>query len=139
MTWLGRLFRRGALERDLDREMRFHIDAATDALMRGGMSREEARRTALLEFGGVEQIKEHVRDARGTRGVEDFLSDVRHALRAMRRAPGLSLAAVLTLAIGIGANTSVWSIIDALLRRPLPVERPEELYAVRRVRFGGDG
>ena len=139
MTWLGRLFRRGALERDLDREVRFHIETATDDLVRGGMSRAEARRTARLEFGGVEQMKEHARDARGTRGVEDFFSDVRYALRAMRRAPGLSLAAVLTLAIGIGANTSVWSIIDALLRRPLPVERPEELYAVRRVRFGRDG
>jgi len=136
MTWLGRLLRRGALERDLDREMRFHIDAATDDLVRGGMSRADARRTALLQFGGVEQVKEQARDARGTRPVEDFFSDVRHALRAMRRAPGLSLAAVLTLAVGIGANTSVWSIMDALLRRALPVERPDELYAVRRVRLG---
>jgi predicted permease len=136
MTWLGRLFRRRALERDLDREVRFHIDAATDDLERAGMSRADARRTALLQFGGVEQMKEHARDARGTRAVEDFFSDIRHALRAMRRAPGLSLAAVLTLAIGIGANTSVWRIMDALMRRALPVERPEELYTVKRVRLG---
>src|ERR1041385_3413081 len=133
MTWIGRLFGRNALERDLDKEVRFHIEAATEDLMRGGLSRNEARRRALIQFGGVERTKEDTRDSRGTRWVEDFVTDVRHALRAMRRAPGLSLAAILTLAVGIGANTSVWSIVDALMRRSLPVERPEELYALKRV------
>src|ERR1043165_2025048 len=133
MTWIGRLFGRNALERDLDKEVRCHIEAATEALMRGGVARSEARRRALIQFGGVERTKEDTRDSRGTRWVEDFVTDVRHALRAMRRAPGLSLAAVLTLAIGIGANTSVWSIVDALMRRSLPVERPDELYALKRV------
>jgi predicted permease len=132
MTWLWRLFHRRALERDLDKELRFHVDAAADDFVRGGMRPDEARRLARLQLGGVEQVKESTRDARGTRWLEDLVTDARHSLRAMRRAPGLSLAAILTLAIGIGANTSVWSILDALMRRSLPVERPDELYAIKR-------
>jgi predicted permease len=138
MTWLGRLFRRNALERDLDKELRFHIDAAAADFVRGGMPPGEARRQARIELGGVEQVKEATRDSRGTRWLEDFITDVRQALRAMRRAPGLSLAAILTLAIGIGANTSVWSILDALMRRSLPIERPTELYALKRGGLLGD-
>ncbi len=132
MTWLGRLLKKRALDRDLDRELRAHLDLLTDDLMRSGLSREEANRRARITLGGVEQVKEASRDARGTRFVEDWWQDTRYALRALRRAPGFSAAAILTLAVGIGANTAVWSVLDALVFRALPVERSDELYALRR-------
>jgi predicted permease len=138
MNWLSRLFRRSTLERDLDKELRFHIETAVDDLVRGGMPRAEAERVARVQLGGVEQVKEDARDARGTRWVEDWISDTRYALRAMLRAPAFSAAAILTLAIGIGANVSVWRIIDALVRRALPVETPETLHAVKRVGIEDD-
>jgi predicted permease len=131
MRWLLRLLRRRALDRDLDREVRAHLELLTDDLMRSGLSATEARRQAALTLGGVEQVKEASRDARGTHFVEDFLRDVRYALRSLRRSPGFTLAAILTLAVGIGANTAVWSVLDALVWRALPVERSEELHAVR--------
>ena len=132
MTWLTRLFRRSKLERDLDRELQFHITAHAEDLMRSGMSREKAVRQAVCELGGIDQVKESARDARGTRWVEDFLKDTRFALRSLGKTPAFTLAAILTLALGIGANTAVWSIIDAVMVRVLPVDRPEELQAVRR-------
>src|SRR5918997_3954270 len=133
MSWLARLLNRRALERDLDREVRFHVDAATDDYVRAGLPREEARRRALVDFGGVERFKEEARDARGTRWAEDWWADTRYALRAMARAPGFSAAAALTLALGLGANTALWSVSDALMRRALPIDRPEELHTVKKV------
>ena len=133
MSWISRLFRRTSLERDLDKELQFHLDAAVDDYVRGGMSPDEARRRARIDLGGLEQAKESARDARGTRFLEDWWTDTRYALRTMARSPGFTIAAVLTLAIGIGGNTAVWSVIDALMRRPLPVDRPEELVALKRV------
>src|SRR5262249_28246128 len=90
-----------------------------------------ARRQAALMFGGVEQVKEASHDARGTRFLEDWWRDTLYALRSLRRSPGFTLAAILTLAIGIGANTAVWSVLDALVWRALPVERSDQLYALR--------
>src|SRR5262249_1183362 len=112
--------------------LQFHINAHAEDLMRTGMSREKAVRQAMRELGGIDQVKESARDARGTRWVEDFLQDTRFALRAMVRTPAFTIAAILTLALGIGANTAVWSIIDALMMRVLPVDHPEALYAVRK-------
>jgi predicted permease len=132
MSWLGRLFGRTRLERDLDKELQFHLDAAVADLVRGGMTREAAIRRARIEIGGLEQVKEETRDARGTRWVEDLVADTRYALRGMVRSPAFTAAAVLTLAVGIGANTAVWSIVEALMLRSLPVDRPEQLRAVRR-------
>ncbi len=132
MSWLTRLFRRKKLERDLDRELQFHIDAHADDLTRLGWSREAALRQAQRELGGIDQVKEAARDMRGTRWLEDWWQDTRYALRALMKAPAFTVAAILTLALGIGANTAVWSIIDALMLRVLPVEKPEELHAVRR-------
>jgi predicted permease len=131
MTWLSRLFRGRTLDRELDRELRAHLDLMTDDLVRSGLSPAEARRRAALALGGVEQVKEASRDARGTRLVEDWWQDTRYALRALHRSPGFSLAAILTLALGIGANTAVWSVMDAVMFRALPVLRSEELYALR--------
>jgi hypothetical protein len=138
MNWLTRLFRRNALEKDLDREFQFHLDAAAADHARAGLSRDEAIRRARVDFGGPEQMKEAARDARGTRWVEDFVSDGRFALRGMRRTPVFAAAAILTIAIGVGANTAVFSIMDALLRKSLPVERPEELRAVQRIGLDDD-
>jgi predicted permease len=133
MWWINRLLRRKTLERELDREMQFHIDAAVDDHLRAGLSPAEARRRARIEFGGPEQMKEATRDVRRTRWVEDLLHDCRFALRGMRRSPAFALAVTLTIAVGVGANTAVWSIMDALLNRSLPVAKPRELHAVKRV------
>jgi predicted permease len=132
MNWLARVFRRRSLERDLERELDFHLDELSRDLVRSGLSPEEARRRARIELGGVEQVKEDSRDTRGTRWLEDWVYDTRFALRAMRRTPGFTAAAILTLAIGIGATTAVWSIVDALLMRALPITSPAELHAIRR-------
>jgi predicted permease len=131
MRWLLRLLRRRALDQDLDRELRAHLDMMTDDLIRSGLSPAEAGRQARLALGGVEQVKEASRDVRGTRFLEDFLRDTLYALRSLRRSPGFTVAAILTLAVGIGANTAVWSVLDALVWRALPLERSDELYALR--------
>src|SRR6185503_4227928 len=130
MSWITRLLRRNAIERDLDREMQFHLDTAVDDHVRAGVPRAEAIRRARMDFGGPEQMKELARDARGTRWVEDFVADLRFALRGMRRSPAFATAAILTIAIGVGANTGVWSIMEALLRRALPIDSPQQLHTV---------
>lgn len=128
MSWLGRLFRRERLERELDKELQFHVDSRVDELITSGVASAEARRRALAEFGGVEPIKEEARDARGTRWVADFGQDVRYALRMLRANKGFTLAAVLSLGIGIGANAAVFRVIDGMLLRPLDVKNPKELF-----------
>jgi len=125
---------------DVDVELQFHIDARTDDLVRLGLGRDEARRAALAEFGDVKRYEtETMRIDRGyariTRIKELLWSvwfDFAYALRGLRRSPGFAAAAVFTLALGIGANTAVWTILDALMRQPLPIDRPDELHAVRR-------
>ena len=124
MNALLRLLRRRSSEQDLDRELRFHIATHVADLERAGVPRERAIREARLALGGTEQVKEATRDAWGARWVDDAGRDARLALRGMARARGFTVAVVLTLAVGIGATTAVWSITDALLRRSLPVERP---------------
>lgn len=138
MNALLRLLRRRSSERDLDRELRFHIDTHVADLERAGVSRDQAIREARLALGGTEQVKEATRDAWGARWLEDAARDARFALRGLARTPGFTVAVVLTLAVGIGATTAVWSITDALLRRSLPVERPEELHAVLRTGIDDD-
>jgi predicted permease len=131
MSWITRLFQRQRLERELDAEVSFHLEQQVKDLIAEGMAPEEARRQARLSFGGVEQVKEEARDVRGTRWLDDLASDVRFSLRMLRKAPGFTLAAVATLAIGIGANTAVYNVVDALFLRMVPVERPPELYSLR--------
>ena len=138
MNLLWRFLRKNSLERDLERELQFHLDAHVADLMRAGLTREDALREARLALGGLEQARENTRDARGTRWLEDFLHDTRFAWRGMVRSPGVTAAIALTLAIGIGATTAVWSISDALMRRSLPIDRPGELHAIHRVGIDDD-
>src|SRR4051794_6243997 len=101
-----------------------------------GMEPGEARRRALLEFGGVEQIKEDCRDVRGLRWFRDLAQDLRYALRTLRRSPVFLAVATLSLALGIGANAAIFSLIDAILLRSMPVQEPLRLVEIQRLREG---
>lgn len=132
------LFRKERVERELDEELRFHLEMETEKNIREGMTPEEARRRALLAFGGVERFKEEVRAARWTRLLEDLVGDARYALRTLRRMPAFTGAAVLTLALGIGATTSIFGVVDALfLRHPAGVRHADELVRLYIVRDEG--
>jgi hypothetical protein len=121
------LFRRSWLERDLNEELQHHIELKTREYIEAGMSREEARYEALREFGGVEQKKEECRDADRLRWVEDLFQDLRYGLRQLRRNPGFTAVAVITLALGIGANTAIFTLLDAVMLKSLPVTNPQQL------------
>ena len=118
---------RARLERDLDEELRFHLDMEAEENVRHGLSLGSARAKAVREFGGVARVKDDARDARGVGPLEDLGRDLRHAARALRRAPAYTLVALLTLALGIGASTAVFAVVDGVLLRPLPYPAPERL------------
>ena len=129
-SWASALLGRARMEREMDEEMRFHIEARAADLMRQGVPSHEATRQAKLEFGGMETAKDQCRDAVGVSFVETLLQDVRHGVRAMLRTPMFTVTAVVVLALGIGANTAIFSVVDAVLLRPLAYRDSERLVTI---------
>jgi len=124
---LRSLFHREAMESEMDEELRAHFDRQVEKGMQAGLTREEALRKARLAVGGHEQLKEECREARGVSLIETLLQDIRYGLRVLARTPIITSVAILSLALGIGANTAIFSLIDGLMLRMLPVQHPEQL------------
>ena len=138
---LRSLFRREAVEADLDGELKFHFERQVEKYAQQGLTREEAMRRARLEFGGLDQVKEECRDARGVSFIETTIQDVRFAIRLLLKTPAITAVALFSLALGIGANTAIFTLMDAAMLRMLPVQKPEELVEVQRYnpKRGGEG
>ncbi len=132
-AWLRRglaLFRGRALERDFHQELESHVQLHEDDGVRAGMTRDEARRQALARLGGITQLEQRQRERRGIPAIEHLLRDVRIGARSLRRTPGLTAVAILTLAIGIGATTAVFGFVNAVLLAPLPIAAPDEVVSL---------
>src|SRR5262245_19129724 len=123
-------FRRKNLEGSLDRELRYHVDRRAGDLVRSGLPESEARRKAIAELGGMTQVQEEVRDVWLTRWLRDFVYDLRFSLRSFLRSPSFTATAVISLALGIGATTAIYSLVDQVVLHALPVRQPERLVLV---------
>jgi predicted permease len=131
MTWWQRLWRRGQMEEQLEKELRFHLDQHIADLTASGHDPAEARRLARLALGGTDQVKEECRDVRGTRWLDDLWQDFRYALRTLRQRPGFAAVALLTLALGCGATTVMFTVINGVLLKPLPYPDPDRLLSLQ--------
>ena len=131
MLRLRSLFKRASVERELDDELALHLELLVESHVKKGVTREEAVRRAQLEFGTLDLAKEEHRDARGLALVDEAARDLRYAVRQLRRSPGFTLTAILCLGLGIGANTAIYSFMDGVLLRSLPVSDPPSLVVVK--------
>src|SRR3989475_2218065 len=124
---LRSLFRWAQADQELDDELRDSLERKTEEYVAQGMTQEEAHRRARLDLGGIEQTKEKCRAARRVNWIQDLVQDLRFGLRTLRKSPGFTAVVVVTLALGIGANTAIFTLINALRMRTLPVQKPDEL------------
>jgi putative ABC transport system permease protein len=129
------LIRRDRMEKELDKELRFHLEQQTEENLAAGVTPVDARYAALRRLGGVAQIKEECRDMRRTNYADDLVRDLRYEARALVKSPGSAAVVVLTLALGIGANSAIFSVIDGVLLKKLPYRQPER---IARVFFSSD-
>ena len=127
---LRSLFRRGRVDRELESELRFHLDQLTEEIVAGGMTADEARSTAQLTMGNMTQFQEECRDMRRVNYINDLMRDLQYAGRNLRRSPGFAALAVLIMALGIGANTAVFSVVNAVLLKPLPYRDADRIMAL---------
>src|SRR5256714_5744826 len=126
-SFLRNLFSTRRVEVDLDQEVHAHLELLTEENMRAGMPPKEAQRAARIELGGIEQVKEQVREERLGNWLHSVISDCRYGIRQLRKNPSFTAVAVMTLALGIGANTAIFTIFDAVLLESLPVREPSRL------------